>query len=142
VAVIQRALDEVVLPPGPEDLGRDTLVLEAGEHDDRDLRRLSSHLEERIEPLAIRERQVEHDNVDAPLGEPLQAGPEAISEPHPETRRGRLAEDVLDQVGIMGVVLDQEDCGSVFSHLALLSSDTLTAINQQFFDDRINATKS
>jgi hypothetical protein len=44
-----------------------------------------------------------------PLGEPLQARPEAIGAPELERRRGRLAEDVLNQLGIRQVVFDQQN---------------------------------
>ena len=107
-------LVEVVLRAGLHGLQRDLLVVEAGEHDDRDLGRGGAQPAHAVDAGGVRQRQVEQDEV----GEAARDRLDRVAEPRDARDHrglGGLAQHLLHQPPVAGVVLDQQHADGVLA---------------------------
>ena len=102
-------LHQVVLRPGADRLERQLLVVEPRDHDDRLVRRPAPRANERIEPLAVGQAQIEQHDVHAAVRE---TGERVVEPVHPLEVEGlglHLPQELEDEPGISRIVLDQQD---------------------------------
>jgi hypothetical protein len=105
---VQFALQEIVLRALLDGLDSQLLILQAAQHHDRRPRRLGARPEERLDPGAVGQAQVQENGIGLsprqqpePFRKPFCA---RQLDPHPF----RLAKILADQAGVAGVVLDQQ----------------------------------
>ena len=106
LVAVHMALDQIVLGAGLDrpDAGR--LVVEPGEDDQRNPRRLCTQTHDRVKPLSVGKLQIQQQTVDVVL----QRG-EGLCECACASESGpgkRTFEQVLDEQGVAVVVLDQQ----------------------------------
>ena len=106
---VDLAFDEVVLRAALHREERERLVVVAREHDDRHLGRMGIDLGEGLEPVAVRKREVEQDELGFLEREQLQPARQPVGAAQPERCRGILAQHLLDEARVSRVVLDQQD---------------------------------
>ena len=97
-------------------LARDFFIGQSAEDQDQGVGRSLEHLVERIEALAVGQRQVKQDHLEA---FPAQSFERIGESRHPfDTKRAasRARKRILDQPGIGGIVFDEKDSGRGHVH--------------------------
>ena len=124
------ALDEVVLGAAVHGPGREQLVPQAGEDDDRDLGRAGVDGGKGLDPPAVGQRQVQQHDIDAAALDALKRCPEPIDVLDLVGVPQAVGERLPNQAGVPGVVLDQEDLDGRVAH-DLWSGGYLTMDSQK-----------
>jgi len=65
--------------------------------------------EEGLEPLAVRQGEVQQDHVEGPLGQALDGRREQLDLDHVERLVPAVAEEIAHHPDVVGIVLDQQD---------------------------------
>ena len=108
------------------------LIVEAGQQDDRHVKRPIVHLGEGLQSLAVGQREIQQHHIHAFRSQTLQPGREAfrplqvegIAADGGQSASLRLRQDLTDQTGICGVVFDQQDFGGSVCHDPVTPSAT------------------
>jgi hypothetical protein len=109
------ALHEVVLRAALHRLQPDRLVVERRLHDDRHFGCMLAHTLERLDSLAIREDEIQQDDVELLLAKPGERGRQAIRRDEIELRclyipTARARQHRGDEMGVPLIVFDEEQC--------------------------------
>lgn len=102
------ALDEVVLRVGLQGLTPEGVAGHPGEHDNGDLRRDGPDGEHRLQPAGIGQREVDDHAADAAGAQPLGCVGDRADVHHLQVQIRAVAQSPLDEEGVVGVVLDQQ----------------------------------
>ena len=105
---IEFPLDQVILRALPDRAHGGLRVVPAGEHHDRDPGSGTANVCERFESPAVGEGQVQENEVRPSAAQDLQPGSEAVRIFDEEGLLPRVADELPDQPGVAGVVLDQQ----------------------------------
>jgi hypothetical protein len=102
-------LHQIVLRTRPHGLERQALVIEPGDHDDRLVRRAAARPDERVDPLAVGQSQIEQHDVHPGATESGQGLVEPLDALEIERLRLYFTQQLENQPGVSRVVLDEED---------------------------------
>jgi hypothetical protein len=132
-AIIDAALYQIILGTALHGLDGEAFVIHAGEDDDGDVRRAILDAEEGLEALAIGECEIEQDGVDAGELEQIEAGAEGGDVGYLEDGVVALHEEALKQLGVLLVILDQQDMDVFVCHRGRTyqSLGSLTTVSQK-----------
>ena len=116
-----RAFDEIILGALPDGGGRQLFILGAAQHDHRNLRHGLAQLAEGGQPLAVRQTQIQQNQMNVFAFEPG----DCLGQPRHglqlETHRPGRPQHLADKVGVRRVVLHHEDALG-FAHLIHIGS--------------------
>ena len=117
---IHHPLDQIVLRAPLHRFDAHRFVIHACQHHNGHLWRLGPHPGQRVQPLAVRQPQIQEDHVRRFLVQALQRGGEPLGDL--ETRFApHVGQHLLDEPRVSPVVLDQQDPHWQIAHLYLLS---------------------
>ena len=113
-ALLDLALDEIVLRAQLERLHGQRLVVQACEHDHGDAGRSGVSPPYRFQSLCIGQTQVEQDNVDGVLRKMRLGIAHALHVRQLSVERALLVQHLADKTCVPGVIFDQEECFDQF----------------------------
>ncbi len=102
-------LDEIVLGPVLHRGDGQGLVIQTGDEHERDFRSLGVGLAEGLQTLAVRQRQVQEDQIDVVLAQILQALGEPGRPFEGDIVSPRLGQHLPDEAGVAGVIFDEQN---------------------------------
>ena len=131
---IRLALDQIVLGPFPHRGEGHGLIIEAGQDHERNLGGLGVGLDEGVQAAAVRQAQVQQDQVDLAPVQSLQPRRELGDPIDLEAGVLGFRQHLSDEPGIAGIVLHQEDSGCVAIHLIHLGGNFTTVSQKSSMD--------
>ena len=93
----------------PDRSEADLLVVKSGQHDNWEVRGVSAQGAERLNPLAIREREIQENRAYPRGGGAFDPASQPIDPLQSEGYVGNFGEHLPDQAGITRVIFDQQD---------------------------------
>jgi hypothetical protein len=115
--VVRALLDEVVAGPFLHRAQGHVFVIDVGHHDDRHVGRRLADLDHRVDPAGVGEIQVEQNDVGLAVAQASQRRVQRRNVLDVEVTRPAVAQPLLDQGGVGGVVLDEQCADRAHGHL-------------------------
>ena len=112
LVAVDSALDEVVLSARRNRLSRQRIILEAGEHHDRDIRVGRAQPFKALETSGIGQRQIKQRTPRANLQETVAGIPHQTDVVEADRSERSLIDHRSDEHRVAGVILDKQDPGS------------------------------
>ena len=120
-AVVELAFDEVVLRSVAQGGQRRLLVVEPGQHHNRGHPGGGARGADRVQPAAVRQRQVEQHKVEPGRGQLPQRVTQSFGTPDLERAAPGFGQVPFEQPGVAGVILNQQNPHVVDVHHASAS---------------------
>ncbi len=108
---------EIVLGACLDELDSQFLILQSGHQHDRNSLRRRVHPDQGLCPLAVRQREIQQNDVERGLSQASDGGIEPVDVREGEPAGAGFRQEFLQKTSIAGIVFNQQDMGRTGAHL-------------------------